>query len=83
MKTILRYELENYLKNTIFLKQLGITRIGIFGSVARNEEANDIDLLIEETINNYDLLLDFRAELEEKFGKKVDLVLLRYANPII
>ena len=56
----------------------GISRMGIFGSVARGEqnENSDVDILFEGKAN---LLLHVRIknELEELLGSPVDLVLMR------
>lgn len=52
-------------------------RIGLFGSVARNEEtfSSDIDILflLKNPIGLF-TLSDIQFELEEKLQKKVDLV---------
>lgn len=52
-------------------------RIGLFGSVARNEETSfsDIDILfsVKNPIGLF-TLSDLQFELEEKLHKKVDLV---------
>ena len=52
-----------------------ITRIGVFGSVARNEAHNesDIDIVVDMAP---DLLkrVSLKAELELYFGKKVDVI---------
>ena len=56
-------------------KRYGVTRIGIFGSVARNESHNesDIDIVVDMAP---DLLkrISLKAELELIFDKKVDVV---------
>jgi uncharacterized protein len=56
-------------------QRYGVTRIGIFGSVARNESHNesDIDIVVDMAP---DLLkrVSLKAELELLFGKKVDVV---------
>ena len=56
----------------------GISRMGIFGSVARGEqnENSDVDILFEGKAN---LLLHVRIknELEELLGSPVDLVRMR------
>lgn len=56
-------------------QRYGITRIGVFGSVARNEahSGSDIDIVIEMAP---DLLkrASLKAELELLFGKNVDVV---------
>ena len=59
-------------------------RIGIFGSVARNEdrETSDIDILynFKNTIG-FSNLLDLQEYLEKTLTKKVDLVDERFINP--
>ena len=56
-------------------QRYGVTRIGIFGSVARNEahDKSDIDIVVDMSP---DLLkrVSLKAELELLFGKKVDVV---------
>ena len=56
-------------------QRYGVTRIGIFGSVARNEAHNesDIDIVVDMSP---DLLkrVSLKAELELIFDKKVDVV---------
>ena len=56
-------------------ERYGVTRIGIFGSVARNEAHNgsDIDIVVDMAP---DLLkrVSLKAELELLFDKKVDVV---------
>ena len=56
-------------------ERYGVTRIGIFGSVARNEAHNgsDIDIVVDMAP---DILkrVNLKAELELLFGKKVDVV---------
>jgi len=64
------------------LAKYGISRIGVFGSFARGETSNDIDVFIEENINPF-MLLEFKEELENLTSKKIDLVMKKYANPII
>ena len=66
----------------------GINYLGVFGSVARGEEKpeSDIDLLVKFKKNNKLGLFeleDLREELENKFGRKVDLVtkLNKYIEP--
>ena len=59
-------------------QQYGISKMGIFGSVARGEqnENSDVDILFEGKAN---LLLHVRIknELEELLGSPVDLVRMR------
>ena len=75
--------LEKVIKEKNILKKHDLERIGIFGSLARGEEANDIDFYIDE--ENFALchLKELKDDLEEITEKKVDIMLKKYANPII
>ena len=60
-------------------KKFGVLRIGVFGSHINGivSPDSDIDVLVtfqdnEETFDNY---MDLKFFLEERFGKKVDLVI--------
>ncbi len=60
------------------IRDFGVIRIGIFGSVVRNEmtEDSDIDVVVEfergkATFKNVSGLVDF---LENIFGRKVDIL---------
>lgn len=68
-------------QNNIFEK-FNINKVGVFGSIARGENANDIDLLIEDNIN-FQQLSEMRDELEKLMHKRIDIVIARYANPIV
>ena len=63
-------------------KRFHISKLGIFGSFARGEKSNDIDLLIEGSIS-LDEALDLKLELERLTGTQIDIVLSQYANPIV
>ena len=59
------------------LKEYGVVDASLFGSVAAGEERADSDLDILVKIEDDISLLDFvglKLELEEKLGRKVDLV---------
>lgn len=76
--------LRNYqtLKSNIY----GIKRIGIFGSVARNEqtEDSDVDVCVEMKKPDLFAMVHIKEELQELFGKSVDIVRLRKnMNPIL
>lgn len=59
--------------------EFGIVRIGIFGSVARNEatEDSDVDVIIETKRPNLFKLSRIRLDLEELMHTHVDLVSFR------
>lgn len=59
------------------LKRQNVLKAAIFGSVARGEmkKRSDIDILVKLSKNKSLLdLAGLKIELEEKLGKKVDLV---------
>jgi uncharacterized protein len=70
------------LKRSRILKKYHIRTIKLFGSFARGEESNDIDIYVEN-VDNYDSLIDFRNELETLTKKRVDIMIDKYANPIV
>ncbi len=54
----------------------GIIRIGIFGSVARNEqtEDSDVDICVEMEKPDLFTMVHIKEELQELFGRSVDIV---------
>ncbi len=74
---------EKTLRDKNILKKYGFKKIGVFGSFARGERFNDIDLFIDEDIVEYKKLLELQSELEKEFKTRIDVVLKKYANPII
>lgn len=84
MKT--RQEILNLLeKNRDRIKSFGVTEIGVFGSVARDEqtEASDIDVLVELEKKTFDAYMNLLFFLEDLFGRKVDLVMKGTIKPLI
>lgn len=65
-------------KNEHF-KDYGIKKMGIFGSVSRNEikETSDVDVVVELEKPNLFILSIIRLELEEQLHNHVDIVRLR------
>lgn len=60
-----------------FAERFGVERIGVFGSVARDEatESSDVDI-IAQMLPNFKALIQLQDALEKEFGTKVDLVTL-------
>lgn len=60
-----------------FVSEYGIKKAGVFGSYARNQanDVSDIDLIIDFQ-KEFGLikLLQLKLSLEEKLGKKIDIV---------
>ena len=62
-----------------FGKQFGITKLGIFGSVARQEntEGSDIDIVVEVEKPTLSLMYELKEMLKDLFKCDVDLVRFR------
>jgi len=73
---------QELLKKSRILNKYGIRKISLFGSFIKGEQFNDIDILIEDA-RDYNALVDFKQELESLTHKKVDLMIKKYANPIV
>ncbi|MBP6322495.1 MAG: DNA polymerase beta domain protein region [Fusobacteriaceae bacterium] len=58
-----------------------IDKIGIFGSTARGEDGKDIDILVEDT--DYKKWINLKKEFEEKTNISLDIMIEKYANPIV
>ncbi|MEO8151274.1 MAG: nucleotidyltransferase domain-containing protein [Bacteroidia bacterium] len=75
-------ELQKILKREKVFERFGIKRIGVFGSFARGEQFNDIDLLIEDDLD-YFKRTDLKKVLQKLLQTKIDLLVKKYAEPII
>jgi len=75
--------LEKVIRSENILKKYNLDKIGVFGSFARGENANDIDFYID--LDNYNLknLIPLKNDLEAITKKEVDIMLKKYANPIV
>ena len=66
--------------------QYGVTRLGIFGSVARDEavEASDVDIVVETQVPDLLRMVNLKEDLEKMLHSKVDLVRYRLRmNPFL
>jgi uncharacterized protein len=63
-----------------FEKRYGVTKLGIFGSLARNEirEDSDVDIVLEMREPNLFFMVHIKEALEERFKVPVDVI--RYRN---
>lgn len=75
-------QIENVMVDNKLFERFNLSRVGIFGSAARGEQSNDIDILIEDN-TDYRLLSAFRDELQKLMDKRIDIVIAKYANPIV
>ena len=75
--------LEKAIKNENLLKKHNLEKIGVFGSFARGEKANDIDFYID--LDNYNVknLINLKKDLLKITEKEVEIMLKKYANPIV
>ncbi len=68
------------------IKRYGIRKAEIFGSFARGEydDKSDVDILIRPPKDMSMIgLSSLKIELEEAFGRKIDLVSYDYVNPLL
>ena len=64
----------------------GVTRLGIFGSVARDEavETSDIDIVVETQVPDLLKMVNLKEDLETMLHSNVDLVRYRLRmNPFL
>ncbi len=70
----------------VLSEKYGVTRIGIFGSVARDDasEESDVDIVYEMSSPNLFTVVHLKEELEHIFHCSVDLVRYRERmNPLL
>lgn len=67
------------------LKNNKIKKAGIFGSYAKgkNKKSSDIDIIIEPEKNTGFGFFKIQAQLEEKLGKKIDLITYNSIHPLL
>lgn len=87
MKKEAQLEIEDVKRKILpILEQYEVKKAGLFGSVVRGElrEDSDIDILveIEKDISLLDFV-DLKLEIEEKLGRKVDLVEYSTIKPLL
>ncbi len=66
-------------RKSMFERDYGVKRIGVFGSVARNEadETSDVDIVVEMTEPDLFYLVHIKDTLSEDLERPVDIVSLR------
>ena len=75
--------LEKVIKEGNLLKKYDLDKIGVFGSFARGEKANDIDFYIDTENYRVKNLINLKKDLEKITEKEIDIMLKKYANPIV
>ena len=67
-------------------KRYGIKSLGIFGSLARQEQTktSDIDIIIELEKAELFIMSDIKQDIEEKFNCHVDIIRKHHSmNPLL
>ena len=82
IENITHDRIKDILLNEDLFDFLGIKEFGIFGSFARNEKFNDIDILIE-TPNDISGFYNFKEKLQKKYKLNFDFMIREFADPII
>ena len=75
-------DLELYFRKEKIFDLLNVNRIGVFGSFTRDGVFNDIDLMIEDDVKP-EALIVFTNKLKHEIKIPVDVVISKYAEPII
>lgn len=70
-----------------FSRDYHLTKIGLFGSIARgdNNDDSDIDIVVEfepNTLDLYTIKAKLKKEIQEHFHCQVDICRLKYIKPI-
>lgn len=79
-----REDIMNLLReNREELERLGVQRLALFGSRAREDaqSKSDLDFLVEFEKKSFDAYMDLKFFLEDLFGVSVDLVLANTIKP--
>ncbi len=67
-------------------RKYGVTRLGIFGSVVRNEavDESDVDIVVETQVPDLLMMVNLKEDLERLLQRKVDLIRYRARmNPFL
>lgn len=82
MQPIDFHRFQLYLRTNQIFDRFGLNRLGVFGSFARGEVFQDIDVMVEEDIP-YQQIIQLRDTLQQDLHIPVDVLLKRFAEPII
>ena len=75
-------DIRNYFIEHDLFNKYNLTKIGVFGSFARGEKFNDIDLYVEDEVNLLKLYY-LKKILQHEWNIKVDIVPKKEADPLI
>jgi predicted nucleotidyltransferase len=76
------YTLQSFLREKNVFLDYGIERIGVFGSFARGEKFNDLDLLLERRLD-FNKRVELKRFLEKELNIPVDIIIKDFTEPII
>jgi predicted nucleotidyltransferase len=62
-----------------FAEKYGVTKLGLFGSFARDEatEESDVDICVELVESSFGVMIGLQDEIKEKTSRSVDIVQVR------
>ncbi len=86
MRKALSKDLQTIRKQTVpILRRYGVKRASVFGSFARgdNKKKSDVDLLVEVPPMGLLEFVGLKQDLEERLGRRVDLVSYRSVHPVL
>ena len=75
-------DIQNYFNEHDLFNKYGLSKIGVFGSFARGEKFNDIDLYIEDDIE-LRKAAELKLLLQNNYDLQIDLVLKSKENKLI
>ena len=67
-------------------KKYGVTSLAVFGSMARGDdrEGSDVDILVTfEGLETFDNFMGLKLDLEDLFGRRVDLLTPKCLRPAL
>ncbi len=83
-KVLSKHEIINFIKaEKPFLKEnFGVLNIGLFGSFAKDQQKpdSDIDFLVEFAEPRFDWVAGLNIYMENKFGRKIEIIRKRALN---
>ena len=65
------------------IRSLGVARLGLFGSCAREDgsDGSDLDFVVQFENKSFDAYMDLKELLKRLFGRAVDLVTVEALKP--
>ena len=82
MQPLTIQDIQNYFNEHDLFNKYGLTKLGVFGSFARGEKFNDIDLYVEDDIE-LRKAAELKLLLQNNYDLQIDLVLKSKENKLI